>query len=269
MMISQETIENDINNALDEVLPYQPYQPSQLDAMLVWEAYYEARARWNHLWDVLEGEDVTDGLERKFRARSFYKTTYPGASPGEDQSLLEAKGSEGIMLYPEILWKYGSKEVTAAEKFQGQYDYTARTAKEFCLEARMAQAPAERYLAAAYKFTDRLFEIRHISEDELLREPLLELGEQLALSLSPSEAPRLMQEWSAHLDQTIMKIDLIGEDGTVLEDMTAGLLDWAHQWFGERLGFRTLNSKESDRDILIGEDQLVFDLYGGSDGGGN
>ncbi|MCA9313621.1 hypothetical protein KDA08_04910, partial [Candidatus Saccharibacteria bacterium] len=178
--ITQQTLERDVNNALDKVLPYEPYERTASDIVLVEEAELLADTRIKHLYEIFDEEGTRGTLRRSVRADAFYDEHYSGIDWREDANLL------GLTMFKlsgtQILCKYGSDEVRndIGLQFANKYSYSANKTILNCVHHRFAIRQAEDYLKAAYDFTEELHLLDHLGEDHMLLEPFVKLGTSLA-----------------------------------------------------------------------------------------
>jgi hypothetical protein len=253
MHVLTRELSGEIQAELDRVMPYTRYEISALDMALMGEAVLEASARMNHVLEILEQERITSGLERNIRGDKLYAELYPDETAQADLPLFKSLRKGGLFQPTwHMLHDHGS--VAARERadvrFLAKYGYTGTQAIEFCKDTKRTEAQATAYLSAAYEFTDTLFEIRFIGEDEQLKQPLIQLGVGIARALSIDCS--IDKLWEEYLDSVIGNVDLLGEDGTVMEDTTAYLLDFATQWFAEKA--------QVFRPIPANPGQLSFDI---------
>lgn len=231
------------------LLPYKKYVLSEMDVALIGEEVRSAESRLSTVTKIINEEKIESTLLRSLRGTALYTEMFPEASVNEDSSLSGMKRPDGSI---EPSWcalaRYGSDKARDRPdvKFLADFGYTAHVALAACEKTKMNKYQAEILIKASHEFTRSLFNIQHISEDELLKEPLKTLGSGIAKSLS-SES-ELLQKWQSYLDKVIGEVNLIGEDGAVMEDMTAGLLSFSIEWFLSELGI--MFPKQIDPDQL-------------------
>ncbi len=252
-------LEDDLNKALDEVLPYEPYVRTSLDIVLVDEAHLAASTRMQLVNGELDSENITNGMLRSARAEGLYEEYYPQVERSDDLDF-----GKYSLTNPWVLKKYGtleaqnSLEVTLGSK----YPYTASSAVAECVARSMTIKQAKNYLQAVMDFTQDIHDIHFISKDELLHNPLLQLGVRLA-HLYGEAAPNFAENFSTYLkEKVICHENLIGEDGQVAEDMTLSLYKWVEARVDEYVkggDFRLPQLHTDDEDFLNND---RFTIYG-------
>lgn len=226
-----------IANAFDTVLPFEPYKPKLLDFMLISEAELSARVRVNQAIDILENEKINPyGLCGKLEMLDIYEEYHPDINIKDDLELYNVENTKNKneeITYRQLA-KYASLEACSdiGNKFFSKYQFTANKALEFIRTQKMTQSNGKKYLSATLNFTHKLFELDFIYEDELLRKPLIQLGEEVCGCLELEE--NIKGDWDRYLENVIMHENLIGEDGLVMEDITASLIEWVNYWFSHK-----------------------------------
>ena len=266
--LTSESLAADCNGALDKVLPYQPYERTALDIVLVEEAELVSNARVKHLYETFDEQGIQGSLNRSLHADVFYDEHYSGIDWHEDASLL---GLSTVTLSgPQRLFKYGSDEVRkdTALQFANEYNYSANKAILNCVQYRLTIHQAEDYLKAVHNFTKELHSLGHLSTDHMLFEPFVNLGNSLAGVLL-EEAPDFEEKWPQYLsDEVLGTEDLVGEDGTVGQDMTTSMWSWIENRvldFKELGGFRKPPAEYCygyESDELEADEQDEFSAYG-------
>lgn len=255
----------DLNQALDKVLPYQPYERTALDIALIEEADLAVGTRLRHVSDELDAENITNGMLRSARAEELYAEHYPQAEWSDDLEFYRYG-----LTNPRALKVYGSVEtqnrieVTLGSK----YPYTAKRAVMECVARKFTTFQAANYLHAVSEFTQDLHNISFISKDELLHAPLLQLGVRLAY-IYDVPLPNFAENFNTYLKEKVIGHEnLVGEDGQVSEDMTESLYEWVEarvDEYVERWDFRLPQvygydeeAIEEDRFTVYGSDAAYF-----------
>lgn len=254
-------LEDNLNRALDEVLPFEPYERTALDVVLVDEAHLLASTRMQFVNDELDSENISNGMLRSARAEELYEEHYPQVERSDDLDF----GIYGLT-NPRVLKKYGSLEAqNRIEVVLGsKYPYTASRAGAECVARKLTIKQAEDYLHAVREFTQDLHDISLISKDELLHTPLLQLGVRL-VHIYGEPAPNFAENFNTYLKEKVIGHEnLVGEDGQVAEDMTLSLYLWTQSRVDEYLKkweFRTPPHKSyHDEDDMVEIDR--FTAYG-------
>ena len=224
--LTSDSLAADCGYALDKVLPYQPYERTALDIVLVEEAELVSNARIKHLYETFDEEGIEGSLNRSLHADAFYDEHYSDINWHEDASLLGL--STMALSGPQILFEYGSDEVRKdiGMQFANKYDYSSNKAILNCVQYRFTNHQAEDYLKAVHNFTEELHSLGHLDEDDMLFEPFVNLGASLA-GVFLEEVSEFAKEWKEYLKCEVLGTeDLVGEDGRVGQDMTTFMCDW-------------------------------------------
>ncbi|MDQ3158954.1 MAG: hypothetical protein M3P98_02355 [bacterium] len=251
----------ELNQRLDEVLPFEPYEPSRLDHALIAEEFLNAKVRWNHMWDVIDDEAITSNLVRDMRFCQIYKQFYPGASSFCDDRLLRQEEQPNIITVGSwVLANYGSMQASNDEHSIGVAtgEFNRSLVVTYCLSMNMTQAQALTYLNSARIFMDELFEIDFISEDKLLKEPFITFGSGLVGAIfSDEEQAKVKADWAVFLKENIGKVNLLGENGEVLDDTVYYLTEWANICFTY---YKALGSFPDQTKNYFGEEYFDYEV---------
>lgn len=238
------TMAHDIGAELDYVLAGRTVERQALDWAILGEAVLEAQTRHTELVDGIEAREAD--LQRKLNVfeehetvRAFYDNL-PG-KPVNDPDFLKLqdhrllRGFRGALI---------DLRHTASAEFAGEpfaqlahrQPNLAASLRTLANSERLPKQALDRLAAGTLCFKARLDDIRFISHDKVLFGPLLWLGNDLIEAYAASahlrrtfSVTQMHNGWARELTELIGKVNLVGENGEVMDDTVEYLFSWTQR----------------------------------------